>query len=108
MPQLIPLAPVPSQSVNVQLGGQNCRVDVYQTAYALFLDLYESNEPVVDGAICQNLNRVVRDSYLGFLGDLLFYDSQGKSDPDFTGLGGRFSLLYLSEAEDAEVVSGPA
>jgi hypothetical protein len=42
---------------------------------------------------------MVRETYLGFIGDLSFTDTQGTSDPVYTGLGSRFVLLYL-EASD--------
>jgi hypothetical protein len=66
---------------------------------ALYADLYVNNAPVVNGVVCQNLNRVVRDDYLGFIGDLMFQDTQGTSDPLSPGLGTRFLFCYL-EAND--------
>lgn len=100
--QIIPLSPVPNQTVNVQLAGQACTIDVFQNAYGLFLNLYLAGVLVVGGVICQNLNRIVREPYRGFLGDLSFIDNEGSADPDYTGLGGRFSLAYLAAAELTE------
>lgn len=94
--QLIPLQAIPAQSISVQLNDQSCLIDVYQTAYGLFCDLYLNNVLVVGGVICQNLNRIVRDTYLGFIGDLCFIDQQGTDDPDYTGLDGRFAFVYLA------------
>jgi hypothetical protein len=37
----------------------------------------------------------VRDEYLGFIGDLAFFDTQGMTDPDWTGLGSRYILGYF-------------
>jgi hypothetical protein len=98
---IIPLQAVPSQTVNVTLANQNCAIDVYQNAYGLFCDLYVSNTLVIGGVVCQNLNRVVRDLYLGFVGDLCFQDTQGTEDPYFTGLGagGRFIFCYLTTTD---------
>lgn len=94
--QIVPLAAAPNQTVDVQLAGQSCRIAVYQLSTGLFLDLSVSGALIVGGVICQNLNRIVRDLYLGFVGDLTFVDNEGAADPDYTGLGGRFSLAYLS------------
>lgn len=97
--QIIPLQAVPNQSVNVTLATQACRIAVRQTYYGLFVDLYVNNVAVIVGVAALNLTRIVRDTYLGFIGDLAFVDMQGSSDPDYTGLGSRYQLVYLSPAE---------
>jgi hypothetical protein len=97
--QTIPLQPVPNQTLMVQLAGQTCQINVYQKFYGLFCDLYVANTLIIAGVLCENLNRIVRSLYLGFVGDLGFYDTQGTSDPDYAGLGSRFLLIYL-EASD--------
>jgi hypothetical protein len=38
---------------------------------------------------------------MGFIGNLLFVDTQGSSDPTYDGLGSRFSLVYLTAEEYA-------
>ena len=96
---IVPLQAIPNQSVNIQLGGQSCKIDCYQTSFGLFVDLYVSGVLIIGGVIGQNLNRIVRDLYLGFVGDLTFIDNEGSIDPDFTGLGARFSLAYLTPDE---------
>jgi hypothetical protein len=100
--QLVPTQPIPNQTFNVQLGGQACVINCYQLAYGLFVDLYVGNSLIVAGVIALNLNRIVRSLYLGFVGDLVFYDTQGAqnpSDPIFTGLGSRFQLIYLTPSD---------
>lgn len=100
----VPLQPIPNQTVQIVLGGQSCMVHVYQLAYGLFADLTINNVvPICAGQICQNLNRLVRGGYLGFSGNLAFWDSQGADDPVYTGLGSRFFLLYFSASELAGV-----
>lgn len=96
---IIPLQPVPNQSVSVLLSDQVCQVNVFQKSWGLFLDLYKNNELVIGGVLCHNLNRIVRSLYLGFSGDLTFIDNQGDTDPVYTGLGDRYSLAYLTAAE---------
>ena len=96
---VLPLQPVPSQTFTTTLANQLCQINVYQKATGLFLDLYVSGAPVIYGVLCENLNRIVRNSYLGFVGDLAFFDNQGTDDPVYTGLGSRFSLIYLEAAD---------
>lgn len=57
--------------------------------------MYVSGNLIIAGVICQDRNRIVRDLYLGFIGDLCFIDIQGTSDPIYTGLGDRYVLCYL-------------
>jgi hypothetical protein len=97
--QIIPLNPVPSQTFAVQLDGQNCQINIYQKFYGIFCDLYVNGNMVIAGALCLNLTRIVRSLYLGFIGDLAFLDTQGSTDPYYTGLGVRYQFIYL-EASD--------
>ena len=97
--QIIPLNAVPSQTVTVQLGSQNCRLNLYQKSTGLYGDVYVGSALIIAGVICRNNNLIVRDAYLGFIGDLAFIDSQGSSDPDYTGLGARFNLAYFTPAD---------
>jgi len=97
--QQIPLQAVPNQSVNIALAGQNCRINIQQRSTGMYCDLYVSDNLIVGGVICQNLNRIVRDLYLGFIGDLGFYDLQGADDPYYTGLGTRFIFIYLETSD---------
>ena len=94
--QAIPLNAIPNQTLTVGLGNQACQISVYQKSGGLFLDLYVNNSLIIAGVLCENFNRIVRSLYLGFSGDLVFGDTQGTSDPDYTGLGSRFVLLYLA------------
>lgn len=97
----IPLQPFPNQSINVNLAGQNSTIDLYQREDALYCNLFVNGALIIGGVICENLNRIVRDLYLGFVGDIGFFDTQGVSNPDYAGLGTRFLLIYL-EASDLD------
>lgn len=102
--QTIPIQPLPNQTFQVQLAGQATAINVYQLAYGLFVDVYVDNVLIVGGVLAENLNRIVRDAYLGFVGDLTFVDLQGMTDPVYTGLGSRYQLLYLEEADLVEPI----
>jgi hypothetical protein len=96
---IVPLQAVPNQTLAVLLGNQNCRLNVYQKFYGVFLDLFVSNQLIIGGVLCENENTVVKSTYLGFQGDFWFFDTQGNSDPHYTGLGGRYQLQYLEETD---------
>lgn len=97
--QIIPIADTYAQTLRVQLDGQSCTINLYQQSTGLYCDLLINDSLIVGGVICQNLNKVVRSTYLGFVGDLCFMDTQGLNDPSSPGLGTRYLLAYL-EASD--------
>lgn len=96
-----------SQDLTVQLGGQNCQINLYQkNNQHLYCDLYVNSAPIITGVICQNMNRIVRSLYLGFIGDLMWIDTQGSLtvpstglDPSSPGLGTRYMFNYLTTAD---------
>lgn len=96
--QIIPLQPVPAQTLSVLLAGQQCKISVYQKTTGLYIDLSMGGALVVSAVLCRDRQRIVRQAYHGFAGELSFADTQGKSDPDYTGLGGRFLLTYIEAA----------
>lgn len=100
---IVPTQPVPSQSLQVQLNGQNCTLNIY-TKQGLYTDVLVNNVLVVAGVIGENLNLIIRSAYLGFIGDLVWIDNEAPTptqgiDPVYTGLGTRFSLAYLFPGE---------
>ncbi len=97
--QIIPTQALANQTLQVQLGNQACTVTIFQFAYGLFLTLLVGTQNIVVSQPCQNGNRLVRDAYLGFAGDLAVVDTQGAADPVYTGLGTRWQLLYFAPAD---------
>lgn len=83
-----------SQRFTVQLGDQSCQITIYQKRTGLYLDLYADGVAIGVGILCHDRVWLIRDAYLGFVGDLSFIDTQGTGDPDYTGLGGRFVLVW--------------
>ena len=98
---IVPLQRVPSQTVNVTLGGQSCTIAVRQATTGLFVTLSVDDAIVIAGVLALDRNVIVRDAWLGFTGDLAFFDVQAPPalDPDWTGLGTRFLLVWISPAE---------
>jgi hypothetical protein len=99
--QAIPLQSVPSQTVRCVLGGQNCQIGLNQKDQGLFFDLSSDNVEIASAVICRDTAMLVSRGYSGFLGNLFFIDTQGSSDPNYAGLTGRFSLVYITAAENA-------
>lgn len=92
----IPLQPIASQIVSVVLNEQNCQIAIYQKDQGLFIDLTVDTTDVCTCVIARDGVPIVRNGYLySFVGDLYFIDTQGASDPDYTGLGSRFTLVYV-------------
>ena len=94
--QTIPIVAVPYQSFTIQLNGQNCGINIYQLETGLYFDLTVNNQSIVNTMICLNLVGLVREEYLGFVGQLAFVDTKGNSDPTYDGLGTRYQLIYQS------------
>ena len=60
----------------------------------LYCDLYIDDVLVFAGMVCLNGAAIGNYGYLGFVGQLVFIDEQGTSDPSSPGLGTRFLLIY--------------
>ncbi len=105
--QIIPIQDVYSQTFTIQLGGQNTQINLYQkNCDQLYCDVFVNNVAVITGVICRNMVRIVRNTYLGFVGDLMFIDQQGTFtppstgiDPSSPGLGTRFLFCYLTTTD---------
>jgi len=96
----IPLQSIPAQAFNVSLGGQSCRISLYQKGDFFFMDLTANNVTVVQGRMVLNSVWIVRYAYLGLVGDLVMFDTMGANDsPTYDGLGARYQLYYLTPDE---------
>lgn len=94
--QIIPISAVPVQTFTVTLGSQQCTITITSRTTGLYFDLLVAGVQVVASVLCLDRMSLVRWSYLGFLGTLAFVDTQGFTDPVYTGLGARYQLVYLT------------
>jgi hypothetical protein len=101
--QTISAQAVPNQQLQCQLGTQAVTLNIYQTNFALHMDVLVGAVAIIKGAICENLNRIIRDAYLGFAGDFVWFDTLGTANPVYTGIGTRYQLVYLSPTDLAAV-----
>ena len=84
---------------SVSLSNQPCQIDVLTKSTGVFVNVSVADALVIGGVIALDRNLIVRDAYLGFIGDLAFVDTQGTDDPVYTGFGGRFAFVYYSPAD---------
>lgn len=110
---------VPAQTFQAVLNGQNCQFSLYtRTGYDfndltlstpdtnLYMDLTVNGTSITVGAICLNEKRLlINRRYLGFVGDLMFIDTQGTKDPEYTGLGTRWQLVYVAPSDIAAAIT---
>lgn len=65
----------------------------------LYCDLEVGNVPVWYCVPCLNGVKINSRSYLPFVGDMIFIDTQGASDPTYDGLASRYVLLYIQTGQ---------
>jgi hypothetical protein len=114
--QNIPISAVASQQFNTTLSGQACTIKlffkdldipaaqeivtddpVFEHLQVGFVNLYVNDALIIGGVRAMDRNLIVRNRYLGFVGDIAFVDTQGTSDPVIDGLGSRFLLFYWAQ-----------
>lgn len=97
---LIPLQAVPSQTLATIVARQAVQVALRQNGEQMYFDLFYGGEAVVLARMCRDRVRLLTGAhYRGFEGDFAIVDTQGKDDPNYTGLGDRWKLYYLGVDE---------
>ena len=96
---VIPLVAAQNQTLKIVLGDQNCQIDVSQKEQGLFVNVYSNNVLIVGNILARESDPIVCRDYAGFVGNVVFVDLMGSSDPYWTGLGVRWQLIYLTGAE---------
>ena len=98
--QIIPLSRLPAQTLNVVLDGQYCTISLYWRQVRLYLDLFVGAKLICQGAVCQNRADVLQSRSHDFNGTLHFFDLDGELAPQWAGLNGRYSLVYVADGEE--------
>lgn len=88
------IAGIPAQAIATQLLGKSIGITLAQKATGLFADVVMNGKPLATGVLCRDAARIISGSYLGFPGDLAFFDMEGALDPSFADLGSRFKLMW--------------
>lgn len=92
MIRTIPLQPIAAQSVKTTIAGRDYTVTIIQKSTGLFFSVVIDEEPIVSYVICRDATMLITD-YKNVAVNFMFVDTQGNSDPHYTGLGTRFVLL---------------
>lgn len=96
----VPLAAVANQTLAVVLGGQACQIALRQNGPNMYFDLRVSNVDIVLARICRNKQLLLLDvKYRGFIGDFIFNDTLGDTQPYFSGLDSRYRLYYVEPGD---------
>lgn len=104
MSQQVQLGAVASQTVTINLNQQSCLIELRTLGLDddahLFFSLTLAGTPIVTTRVARNLQRLLIDAqYRGFQGDFMFIDTQGDTDPVYTGLNTRYVLVYIPPDE---------
>lgn len=98
----VPLIATPNQELSIELEEQDCTIQVRQLGNYTYLTLWVDSTLIVENAICMPGVAILQGYIQGFNGNFVLVDG---SDPnnqqlsDYTELGSRFLLLYLTEEE---------
>jgi hypothetical protein len=92
--QVIPLSPVPSQRLSAVVDGKNCQITLYKKTTGMFFDLTIDNVPIVQTRSVQDRRPLVLGAYKGVGGEFVMIDTQGTDNPQPSGLGSRWQLVY--------------
>ena len=98
----VPLIATPNQELAIELEEQDCTIQVRQLGNYTYLTLWVDSTLIAENAICMPGVAILQGYIQGFKGNFVLVDS---SDPnnqqlsDYTELGSRFLLLYVTEEE---------
>ena len=96
----IQLSAVSIQRLAITLEGQACSIEARQNGRHLYLSLWKNDEMILGQRVCRDRSLMLTGArYRGFSGDLMWIDGQGFDDPQWTGLGSRWTLVYITPAE---------
>jgi hypothetical protein len=99
--QTLPIQPLPAQTFQATLGGQNCQITLQQRSTGLFASLWIDNNPIILSRYCNDRVNLVRQSYLGFDGYLYFIDtapgSTGETQPITSGANA--AMLWTADSD---------
>ena len=114
--EVVPLTAVPSQLVSPVLNSQSTSISIYQLGFppnaALYFDLVANGSPIVNCRKCRAYSGSLTEAppfmlldarYQDFEGDFLFLDTQGDQDPQYSGLGTRWLLVYYAPSDLAAI-----
>lgn len=103
---VIPVQALANQSFSCVLDGQFAQISLTTTDYGLFADVLYNGVPVANARICLDRTDINPNRYFGMPQALMFVDTQGATDPTYTGFGTRYLLLYGDPAANSGTIAG--
>ena len=91
---VVPLQPLANQEFSCVLDGQTAQISLTTTDYGLFADIVYNGVVVINSRLCLDRTDLNPSRYLGMPQGLFFVDTQGTSDPVYTGFGTQYLLVY--------------
>ncbi|KER03406.1 MULTISPECIES: hypothetical protein [Photorhabdus] len=85
----IALSPIPNQTTSFSISGDLIDVTLESRLGKIFATVQKNEEYLVCNRICRNLSYLCRW--------LIFVDIEGNSDPEYSGLGSRYKLVWNDE-----------
>jgi hypothetical protein len=87
----IPLDTYPNQTVSCMINNKRWNISLFTRLGQLYASVENSKDGViVHNRVCLNKTPITKN--------LVFIDTNGDADPTYTGLNGRFLLVYSDEA----------
>lgn len=97
----VPLQAVPNQTLAIVLAGQSCELALRQNGANMYFDLTVNGVDIVLTRIVRNKQLLCLDArYRPFVGDFFFIDTQGDTQPEYTGLDARYVLNYVEPTDN--------
>lgn len=91
---IIPLDPLPNQTFNIELDGQQCTFEFITRGVFMYMNLTVNDEVLMNGQICLNGVDLIQYNKNKFKGKIYFKDTSGNLDPLYYGLNDRWFLYY--------------
>ncbi len=106
---VIPIQARANQTFLCVLDGQSAQISLTTTDFGLFADVLYNGQPVANGRLCLDRTDINPMRYNGLPQFLGFADTQGQSDPVYTGFGTRYLLIYGNPQDNGGTigVEGP-
>ena len=93
--EYVPLTQDPNQTIRVILGNQQVVIGITSTGNGVFVSVNSNGVDIINSVLALNQMALMVNYYMGFVGQLMFYDTQGESDPTWDGFGTRYLLVYM-------------
>jgi hypothetical protein len=91
---IIPVQPIANQTFSCVLDGQSAVIQLETTDYGLYMTVAYNGVSVASSRLCLDRTDINLARYNGLPQALFFADTQGTTDPVYTGFGTRYLLCY--------------